>query len=217
MTIKYITQIITTGLLALLLAGCASGVKTSQLPTSLDKESIEVATQPYVVGVGDQLSIHVWRNPELSPTVTVRPDGYITMPLLGDIEAVGKKPEALATIIDAQLSQDIRNPKVTVIVTNPVSVQYINRVTITGAVNQPTAVSHSAGMTVLDLLLAGGNGNEFSALKRAKLSRLVEGEYKEFTVDLAAITGRGDMTSNYLLQAGDVLNVPRKSLWRGEF
>ncbi|WP_119395156.1 polysaccharide biosynthesis/export family protein [Salinibius halmophilus] len=201
---------------AALLAACASGVKTSQLPTSLDTESIEVATQPYVVGVGDELSIHVWRNPELSPSVTVRPDGYITMPLLGDIEAVGKKPEALAATIDRLLSRDVRNPRVTVIVNNPVSVQYLNRVTITGEVNQPTALAHSAGMTVLDLLLAGGNNTEFAARKRATLSRLIDGEYQEFKVDLAAITERGDMTTNYLLQAGDVLNVPRKSIWRGE-
>lgn len=216
MTFKLFANTMLAVLVASLFTACASGVRTSQLPTSLDTASIEVATQPYVIGVGDQLSIHVWRNPELSPAVTVRPDGFITMPLLGDINAVGKKPEALATIIDSQLSQDIRNPKVTVIVNNPVSVQYLNRVTITGEVNQPTAIAHSAGMTVLDLLLAGGNNTEFAARQRAILSRLVNGDYQDFKVDLAAITERGDMTSNYLLQAGDILNVPRKSIWRGE-
>lgn len=172
--------------------------------------------EPYRIGVGDTVSIHVWRNPELTQSIVVRPDGNISMPLMGDVEAEGMRPEELADEISAGLSEVIRSPEVTVMVDSPVSAEYRNRVRITGQVGQPISVAYRQGMTVLDLVLEAGGLTAFAAGDRAVMHRNTGAEYQTFSLDLEAILEDGDMRTNYTIQPGDVVSVPRKTLLRGE-
>ncbi|MFC4258519.1 XrtA/PEP-CTERM system exopolysaccharide export protein [Marinobacter lacisalsi] len=172
--------------------------------------------EPYRIGVGDTVSVHVWRNPELTQTIVVRPDGNISMPLMGDVVAEGLKPEELADEISAGLSEVIRSPEVTVMVNSPVSAEYRNRVRITGQVGQPISVAYRQGMTVLDLVLEAGGLTPFAAGDRAVIHRHTGEEYESFALDLESILEDGDMRTNYTVQPGDVVSVPRKTLLRGE-
>jgi polysaccharide export outer membrane protein len=210
------TAIVAVG--ALLLAGCASNGAAP--PTSASNEGappLTYETEPYLIGIGDTININVWRNPELSQSIIVRPDGYISMPLMGDVLADGKRPEALADTIDSALQSVIRSPEVTVMVTSPASAEYLNLVRVTGEVNSPVSIPYKQGMRVMDVVLRAGGVSEYGAGGRAKLNRRVNGQYQAFEVDLNAIFDDGDMSSNYLLQVDDVITVPEKSAWRGEF
>ena len=194
----------------LTLAGCAGKVQHEAPPTR------DTTAEPYRIGVGDTVTIHVWRNPELTQSIVVRPDGYISMPLMGDLKADGRKPEELAQIINRALSQVIRSPEVAVMVTNPASAEYLNRVRVTGQVANPLSIPYKQGMTVLDLVLQAGGVTDFGAGDRATLQRLVEGEYQEFKIELDEILNDGNMATNYTLQPGDLISVPKKRLLRGE-
>ncbi|MCH8533151.1 MAG: polysaccharide biosynthesis/export family protein [Saccharospirillum sp.] len=197
-----------------ILSGCASqqgSVQSSAPPIPQDSST------PYRIGVGDSISINVWRNPELSQTSVVRPDGYVSMPLMGDLKADGRRPEELAMEINNSLSSVIRNPEVTVLVNNPTSQEYMNRVRATGQVGNPTSIPHRPGMTVMDLVLQSGGVSEFGAGNRASLQRIVNGEPQWYAIKLEDIFSKGDMSTNYLVFPGDVVNVPKKRLIRGEF
>ncbi|WP_336366675.1 XrtA/PEP-CTERM system exopolysaccharide export protein [Marinobacter sp. C2H3] len=209
---------IVTGLRTMLIMGLAVLMGAcSGLPSSKEMPTVsELAPEPYLIGVGDTVSVHVWRNPELTQSIVVRPDGYISMPLMGDVKADGKEPEALASEISKALGEFIRTPEVTVMVTNPASKEFRNRVRITGQVAEPQSVAFQPGMTVLDLVLIAGGVTDFAADDRAVLHREVNGEYKSYELDLEAILTDGDMTTNHALQPGDVISVPRKQLFRGE-
>jgi polysaccharide export outer membrane protein len=198
-------------LLILLFGGCSGLPSSSEMPPAS-----EVEPEPYEIGVGDTISVHVWRNPELSQTIVVRPDGFISIPLMGDVKAEGKKPEALGSEISAALGEYIRTPEVAVMVTSPASKEFRNRIRITGQVAQPQSVAFQPGMTVLDIVLIAGGVTDFAADGRAVLHRQIDGEYKSFQLDLDAILTDGDMRTNHKLQPGDVISVPRKQLFRGE-
>jgi polysaccharide export outer membrane protein len=138
------------------------------------------------------------------------------MPLIGDVKADGKRPEELATEVGTALSEFIRTPEVSVMVTSPASKEFRNRLRITGQVASPQSVAFQPGMTVLDLVLIAGGVTDFAADGRAVLHRQVDGEYKSYGLNLGAILTEGDMKTNHTLQAGDVISVPRKQLFRGE-
>ena len=210
---KTVTRLLGLAAMVVLFAGCASAplAGNGQPPT------MNLEAEPYRIGVGDSLSIHVWRNPELSHSIIVRPDGAISMPLMGDVSAENKKPEDLAAEIRVALGELIRNPEVTVMVTNPVSKEFRDRVRITGQVGSQLSINHRSGMTVLDLVLQAGGVTDFAAPKRAQLHRLTAGGYTSYRLDLDSILNDGNMSSNFLLQPGDVITVPRKQLFRGEF
>jgi len=168
-------------------------------PTGVDENS-------YLIGPGDTLQIFVWRNPELSTTVPVRPDGKISTPLAEDVVAVSKTPTQLARDIEKVLSDYIRSPQVNVIVSNPVST--FSQVKIIGQVTNPQAVAYREGMTVLDAVLAVGGLAEFAAGNRAKIVRTQDGKTTEIKVKLDALVNKGDMKQNVALRPGDVLVVP---------
>jgi len=194
-----------------LFVGCSSVPSSEQMPPASEIES-----EAYEIGVGDTVAVHVWRNPELGQSIVVRPDGYISLPLMGDVKAEGKRPEALASEITVGLSEYVRTPEVSVMVTNPVSKEFRNRVRITGQVNEPQSVAFQPGMTVLDLVLMAGGVSDFAADGRATMLRRIDGEYQTFRLDIGAMLRDGDMSSNHMLQPGDVISVPRKQLFRGE-
>lgn len=195
----------------LVLAGCASpGMSETQRP------EITYKREAYVIGIGDQLRVDVWRNQELTRDLVVRPDGLITMPLMGDMQAEGETPEELAAAISRELSVIIISPEVSVTVTNPVSVAYQYRVRAMGQVNEAVSVAFVDGMTVVDLVLAAGGISPFGAGNRAVLNRKTPQGYVEYPVRLDDILNKGDIRTNYALQPSDILTVPEKSVFRGE-
>src|SRR5690606_14325458 len=165
----------------------------------------------YKIGVGDALDINVWRNPELSVSVPVRPDGKVSMPLIGDIKAAELTTTELSANIVKSLTQYIRNPQVTVIVSNPSSSDFQRRVRITGAVNSPQSIPYRDGMTVLDLVLIAGGVNEFASPNKAKLYRKVKGELKVYPVYLNDLVKKGEVSTNYPLQPSDIVTVPERN------
>lgn len=197
--------------LGLLVSACSGLPSSAEMPPAS-----ELAVEPYEIGVGDTVAIHVWRNPELGQSIVVRPDGFISLPLMGDVKAEGKEPEQLATEISINLGEFIRTPEVTVMVTNPLSKEFRNRIRVTGQVASPQSVAFQPGMTVLDVVLMAGGTTDFAAGSRAVLHRQIDGEYQSFSLNLEAILKDGDMRTNHSLQPGDVISVPRKQLFRGE-
>jgi polysaccharide biosynthesis/export protein len=160
----------------------------------------------YIIGPGDTLQIFVWRQPELSVSVPVRPDGKVSTPLVEDIIAVGKTPSQLAREMEKVLSEYVRSPQVNVIVSQPVSTY--SQVKIIGQVSKPQALPFREGITALDAVLAVGGLAPFAAGNRAKVVRTEKGKQREIKIRLDDIINKGDMKQNILLQPGDVLVVP---------
>jgi polysaccharide biosynthesis/export protein len=196
--------------LSLILAGCA----TSQGQTAGAPPMNAVQTQAvdaYRIGVDDQVQVSVWRNPELGITVPVRPDGMISVPLIGDVLAGGRTPPEVAKDIEAKLSAFVRDPQVAVILTELRSHEYLSRVRVTGAVRQPVSVPFRPGMTVLDAVLAAGGLTEFAAPDRSELHRKSGEGARTYEVKLDRILNRGDLTTNYPVAPGDVITVPERT------
>ena len=148
----------------------------------------------------------VWRNPDLSTKVPVRPDGKISTPLVEDMIAVGKNPSQLARDMEKVLGEYIRSPQVNVIVVQPMSA--FSQVRVIGQVSKPQAIPYREGMTVLDAVLAVGGMSEFAAGNRSKIVRTEKGKQREIKVKLAKLID-GDMKQNMALQPGDVLVIPQ--------
>jgi polysaccharide biosynthesis/export protein len=164
------------------------------------------ASAEYLIGPGDTLQVFVWRNPELSVSVPVRPDGRISTPLVEDMTAVGKTPTQLARDIEKVLSEYVRSPQVNVIVTQPESA--FSQVKVIGQVLKPAPVAYREGMTVLDVVLAVGGLTNFAAGNRARLVRVEDGKQVELPIKLDSLMNKGDMSQNLKLKPGDVLVVP---------
>jgi len=160
----------------------------------------------YVIGPGDMLQIFVWRNPELTSSVPVRPDGKISTPLVEDMVAVGKSPSVLARDIEKVLADYVRSPQVNVIVTSPVSM--FSQVKVIGQVAKPQALPYREGMTVLDAILSTGGLAQFAAGNRARIVRSENGKQVEIKLKLDALVNKGDMSQNKPLKPRDVLLVP---------
>jgi polysaccharide export outer membrane protein len=190
---------------------CAAGATCAQkeAPAAVAPEAPvpETNNDQYRMGPGDQLQIFVWRNPELSTTVPVRPDGKISTPLIENMVANGKTPSQLARDMEAVLGEYVRSPKVNVIVLQPVSV--FSQVRIVGQVLKPEALPYRQGMTVLDAVLGAGGLTTYASGNRAKIIRSEGGKTKEIRVKLDKLLNGGDMTQNLELRPGDVLVVPQ--------
>jgi polysaccharide export outer membrane protein len=160
----------------------------------------------YIIGPGDSLQVYVWRNPELTTTVPVRPDGKISTPLVEDMVAVGKTPSQLARDIEAVLAEYIRQPQVNIIVSTAVST--FSQVKVIGQVANPQAIPYREGMTVMDAVLAVGGLGPYAAGNRSKLVRAEGGSSREFRVKLSDLLNKGDLSQNLALKPGDVIVVP---------
>lgn len=196
------------GLGAVLLAGCAAG--GTQLPPATYSNASIAPSEEYTIGPLDEITIHVWRNPELSADkVRVRPDGRLTIPLVQDIPAVGKTSTELQNYIAGELSKYIEQPIVSVIVNTPEG-NFTQQVRIIGATGQPASLPFRANMTVLDAMIAVGGLNEFAAGNRAKLIRLdrESGAQVEYRLRLSDLIRRGDATANVQLMPGDTIIIP---------
>lgn len=191
-----------------LLGACATTPHSASGPT-IDASSQAVAV--YHIGVDDVLQVSVWHNPDLSVSVPVRPDGKISVPLVGDVEAGGKTPEQVAADIQTKLAVYIRDPQVAVILTQLRSHEYLSRVRVTGAVRQPVSLPYRQGMTVLDAVLAAGGITEFAAANKTELfHKNAQGVTKAYPVHLNNILKKGQLSSNFPVQPGDVITVPER-------
>ena len=196
-------------LIAVTLTGCST--TRGPLPPEERPPEIEPSEAPvYRLGTGDVVRVSVWKNPDLSVTVPVRPDGFISVPLVGDVLAGGETPSAIAEATEQKLTRFIRTPKVSVIVQEIPSAEYQNRVRVVGGVQDPISISHRDGMTVIDLVLEAGGINEFASPNAAKLYRTVDGIARVFDVYLADILSSGLLDTNYTLVPGDVVTVPER-------
>ena len=173
---------------------------------------VATATAPpvaenYVIGPGDVIQVFVWRNPDLSVTVPVRPDGKISTPLAEDVVAIGKTPTQLAREMEKILSEFVRTPQVNIIVSQAIS--SYSKVTVMGQVKTPQALPYREGLRVLDVVLASGGLTDFAAPNRAMVVRKVNGRNVQLAVRLGDLMNRGAMDNNLELKPGDVLIVPQ--------
>jgi polysaccharide export outer membrane protein len=192
-----------------LVAGCA-GLGTSNLPPQSDTSGPSVLVESYQIAVGDQLRIDVWKNPELSVTEPVRPDGKIAVPLVGDLTAAGKTPEELTADITRKLASYIKNPNVTVILTNLAGQAFLSRIRVTGSVENNMSIPYHQGMTVLDAVLEAGSVTLYADANNTKLYRRTETGAETYDIRLKDILENGDMRTNVMLMPGDVITVPER-------
>lgn len=186
------------------LVGCAEGI--AQTPAAPPAPAV---SPDYVIGPGDTIQVFVWRNPELSVTVPVRPDGKISTPLVENMVAIGKSPSQLARDIETVLSEFVRTPQVNVIVGNAVST--FSQVKVVGQVRSPQALPFREGLRVLDVVLATGGLTEFAAPNRAKIMRTVNGRQTQIKVKLGSLMNKGDLAQNFELKPGDVFIIPQSA------
>jgi len=207
-TMTYLNRVAVM-LATVMLGACASGGSTLPPPK---QEATTPVVDAYRIGVDDQLQITVWHNPDLSVSVPVRPDGKITVPLVGDVDAGGRTTDEVGTEIQGKLAQYIRDPQVAVILTALRSHEYLSRVRVTGAVRSPISIPYRQGMTVLDAVLAAGGTTEFAAPDRTELFRHdAKGATQSYAVRLEKILQQGDLENNYPVQPGDVITVPQRA------
>ncbi len=201
-----------TAMLSLALSGCGGVGAGQQLPPASFVALQEGPGEEYVIGPLDELTIFVWRNPELGASVQVRPDGRITTPLITDMPAVGKTPSMLSEDIKLQLSQYIQEPIVSVIV-NKFAGTFSQQVRIVGATEKPASIPFRANMTLLDAMIAVGGLSEFAAGNKARLIRFDKqsGNQKEYAVRIGDLLRKGDTKANVLLMPGDVIIIPESS------
>lgn len=186
----------------MILAGCA-GSMAPPVPST-------PASTEYIIGPGDNLTIHVRNNPDLSMSVPVRPDGKISIPLVQNMVAASKTPSQLASDLEGALSQYIRNPLVTVVVTSFQGV-YGNQIRVVGEAAQPQSIPYREGMTLLDVMIEVGGLTRFAAGNRAKLVRMVDGQRMTYGIDIQALLS-GDIGENVPIYPGDIIIVPRSLL-----
>jgi polysaccharide biosynthesis/export protein len=161
----------------------------------------------YLIGPGDTLNIIVWRNPEISMSVPVRPDGKITTPLVEDLPASGKTSTELARDIEETLSKYLQQPVVTVVITGFIG-PFSEQIRVIGEAAQPQALPYSENMSLMDVMIAVGGLTDFAAGNRARIIRYIDGSQQEFRVRLDDLLRDGDISANVPMYQGDVLVIP---------
>ncbi|MQA36982.1 XrtA/PEP-CTERM system exopolysaccharide export protein [Rugamonas aquatica] len=183
-----------------LLAGCA------HRPVPVPEE-VAVPQGDYLIGAGDVININVWRNPEVSASVPVRPDGKITTPLVEDLQAAGKTSTQLARDVEKALEKYIQQPMATVTVTSFVG-PYNQQIRVIGQAAKPQALAYRQGMSLMDVLIAVGGITDFAAGNKANIIRTVNGARQSIPVRLQDLLRDGDISANVAVLPGDVLVIP---------
>lgn len=191
------------------LAACAAVVLSACSTTNLPPApaNAQTADYSYVIGAGDSVNIIVWRNPELSLSVPVRPDGKVSAPLVDELVAQGKTPPELARDIEKKLATYVRDPVVTVIVTGFVG-PFSEQIRVVGEAARPLALPYKQKMTLLDVMIAVGGLTDFADGNRAIIQRTSDGN-KQYAVRLKDLIKRGDTSANVEMRPGDVLIIPQ--------
>jgi polysaccharide export outer membrane protein len=190
-----------SALLMSLLIGCSSSGSRLLPETSVQN------TSDYLIGPGDQLQIFVWRNPDLSTSVTVRPDGRISSPLIDDLDVSNLQPVIVAKLIEDRLSTFIRTPRVSVMVSgfNSTVEQQIR---VIGNATNPMALPYRSGMTLLDVMIAVQGLSDFADGDNSKLIRRENGEIQQYIVELNSLVRGGDISKNRAVLPGDTIIIP---------
>lgn len=183
-----------------ILVGCATGNPPAPAAAASSEYN-------YIIGPGDSVNIVVWRNPELSMTVPVRPDGKITAPLIEDMQAMGKDSTTLARDMEKELGKFIRDPVVTVIVQSFVG-PYSEQIRVVGEAGKPQTLAYKQKMTLLDVMIAVGGLTDFADGNATTLLRTAE-ENKQYKVRVSDLIKRGDVSANVEMKPGDVLIIPQ--------
>ncbi len=190
------------GSVALLVACASAGPGFPPAPAQASS-----ADYAYLIGPGDNLNIIVWRNPELSMTVPVRPDGKISAPLVEELTVQGQSAQGVARDIERQLAKYVRDPVVTVVVTGFVG-PYSEQIRVVGEAAKPQALPFKQKMTLLDVMIAVGGLTDFAAGNDATILRGAEGD-KRYSVRLRDLIKRGDVSANVEMKPGDILIIPQ--------
>lgn len=214
--IDYMKQILflAASIVWLVISGCAATqTGSTSLPetTSADTGAVpSVLIGSYKMSVGDQVSVNVWENPELSVETPVRPDGKIAIPLIGDVMAAGKEPKELADDITEKLTTYIKYPSVTVMLTSIEGQEFLSRIRVTGSVAKDVSIEYQQGMTVLDAVLEAGSVDLYADANGTKLHRKTPDGMVSYNIRLKDIMEKGDMTTNVILMPGDIITVPER-------
>jgi polysaccharide export outer membrane protein len=185
----------------------ACGTGEPALPPAVP--GVPTPTSDYRIGPGDSLNIFVWRNPEISLSVPVRPDGRISIPLVEDLVAIGKTPTTLARDIEIRLSKYIKDPIVTVIANSFVG-PFAQQVRVIGEAVAPKALPYRANMTVLDAMIEVGGLTKYAAGNRATLVRTVNNTQQSYSLHLDSLVNDGNIQDNVELRPGDILIIPQR-------
>jgi polysaccharide export outer membrane protein len=193
-------------LLATFLSGCSSN-NTLPSATLHSSNTADINSYKYLIGSGDVLNIFVWRNPEVSGSFVVRPDGMITTSLVEDIEVAGKTPTELARSIEEILATYLRDPIVTVTVENFVG-PFSEQIRVIGEAAQPRAINYTQHMTLLDVMIQVGGLTEFADGNDAVLIRIESGEQKQYQVMIDQLLKDGEISANVDMLPGDIIIIP---------
>ncbi len=202
-TIETASRWAALGVLVGLLTACA-GFSTAYPPAPV---AVAAPDRSYIVGAGDTLNIIVWRNPELSLSVPVRPDGKVSTPLVDELVAQGKTSVEIARDVEKALSKLVRDPVVTIIVTQFVG-PYSEQIRVIGEAAKPQALPFKEKMTVLDVMIAVGGLTDFADGNGASITRASEGN-RRYSVRLKDLIKRGDISANVEMKPGDILIIPQ--------
>lgn len=192
---------------ALVLGGLAGCGGPGTLPSASILKDKQLRNAKYRIGSDDSLQIFIWRNPDLSTTVLVRPDGRITIPLIEDLSATGKTPTQLARDLEKAMSRYVQKPIVTVIVSGFVG-PFEDRIRVVGEAARPQALPYRSTMTLLDVMIAVGGITNFAAGNRATITRVSGSKQKTYRLRLDDLMRDGDMSANVKIRPGDVIVVP---------
>jgi len=193
---------------AVIIQGCSNPVYEELSSTQPVAPSTTIpADYNYLIGPGDSLNIFVWRNPEVSTSVTVRPDGMINAPLVEDLSVTDKTPTQVARDVEKALSVYIKDPIVTVTMGGFVG-PYHEQVRVIGQASEPQGLPYSEDMTLLDLIIAVGGLTEFADGNKAILARVVNGEQIQYTIRIEDLVQGGDLSANIDILPGDIIIIP---------
>ena len=193
------------------LAACSASEPRLPPKDSGKASGPSVLVQSYKMAVGDQIQINVWKNSELSLSEPIRPDGKISMPLIGDVMAAGLTPEELAARIETMLANYVKSPNVTVILTSLQGHAFLSRIRVTGSVANNVSMTYHQGMTVLDAILEAGSVDLYADANNTKLHRRAKQGTVSYDIRLKDILEDGDMRTNVTLMPGDVITVPESN------
>ncbi len=209
---KAFYTVIFTSVLIAVLSSCAE-TKPNLPPKSKSWETVgpSVLVDSYKLAVADQIQINVWKNPELSMSAPIRPDGKIALPLIGDVFAVGKTPEELSVVIENKLVNFVKAPNVTIILSSLQGQAFLSRIRVTGAVARNLSMPYLQGMTVLDAVLEAGSVDVFADANNTKLHRRTKTGSASYDIRLKDILEDGKMLTNVILKPGDVITVPESN------
>jgi polysaccharide export outer membrane protein len=186
---------------------CALTAACSSPPKVDSQAPVPEPVTDYRIGPGDNLNIFVWRNPDISITVPVRPDGKISTPLVEDMQAVGKTPTQLSRDLEVALSEYIKTPKVNVIVTGFVGT-FGEQIRVVGMATEPRALSYRQNMTLLDVMIEVGGLADGAAGNRAKIIRKSGNREIEIPVRIHDLLNKGKISANMEVRPGDILIIP---------